>query len=256
LLQVPYVVTEFLSGETLEERVRKRGPFEVDALLDCMRQLAEGLEVGHRYIDHSFPDRGPVVHGNLKPGSIFLTPRGSADWVTILDFGLAEGLEHARGSISRGRLRPPLYTAYEQLCGYAVTPRADIWAIGLVAFFMLTAQHYWRASEGDLDDARQRRALFDEVLNRPLVDPSVRAAELGCAGRVSPAFDVWFARCLDRDPEERFVSATSAVHELGLALSKGPTSRRRPASSAHFVRWAIVALALFAALFMSIMARR
>jgi serine/threonine-protein kinase len=254
---VPFVVTELLSGETLEDRVRKRGPLEVDELLTCMRQLAAGLEVGHAYADDSLPERGPVVHGNLKPGSIYLTQRNNATWVMILDFGLAEGLEHARGSISRGRLRPPLYTAYEQLCGYAVTSRADIWALGLVAFFMLTGQHYWRASDGDLDDARQRRVLFDEVLNLPLVDPSARAAELGCGGRVSAAFDAWFARCLDRDPEQRFVSAGSAVQELELVLLRGPTSMMRLSPRSFRVgRWVIVALVLCAALVASILARR
>jgi serine/threonine-protein kinase len=143
------------------------------------------------------------------------------------------------------------------LCGYAVTPRADIWALGLVAFFMLTGQHYWRASDGDLDDARQRRALFDEVLNRPLVDPSARAAELDCGGRVPPAFDAWFARCLDRDPEERFVSAEAAVRELDIALSRRPTSYIRPAAgSVHVARWVVMAIVLSLVLLASILARR
>jgi serine/threonine-protein kinase len=255
-LQIPYVVTALLSGETLEEAVRKRGPLDVDELLEYMRQLAAGLEIGHRYVDEAFPERGPVVHGNLKPGSIFLTRRLSIPWVVILDFGLAEGLEHARGSIARGRLRPPLYTAYEQLCGYTVTQRADIWALGLVAFYMLTGHHYWRASDAELDESAQRRLLFDEVLNRDLVPPSVRAAELACGVRVPRAFDAWFAKCLDRDPEERFTSADVAVDSLAEALSAEHTARRRRAPNHHRLgRWAIAGALLGAVILISMWAR-
>jgi serine/threonine protein kinase len=237
--QIPFVVTELLSGETLEQAVRRRGAMSARRSMECLRQLAIALEVGHAYVDAAWPERGPVVHGTLKPASTFVSrlPSGAL-FVTLLDFGLAEALER-----SPGGLGPPAYAAYEQVCGFAVTPSADVWAFALVAFFMLTGHHYWYAASGDLDDPRQRRELFDEVLNRRFVPPSFRVRELGLDFELSPAFDAWFARCLDRQPEARFATAQSAFDELERALQ--PTEPARPSRlPVGSVRWLLGALVL------------
>ncbi len=237
--QIPFLATELLSGETLERAVRKRGAMGARRTIECLRQLAIGLEAGHGQVDAASPERGPMVHGNLKPASIFISrlPSGAL-FVTLLDFGLAEALER-----SPGALEPPAYQAYEQVCGFAVTPRADVWAFALIAFFMLSGHHYWYAASGDLDDPRKRRELFDEVLNGRLVPPSFRVRELGLDFELSPAFDAWFARCLAREPEDRFATAQVAFDELEQALERAEPSRyaRLPMGS---VRWLLGALVL------------
>jgi serine/threonine protein kinase len=239
--QIPFIITEFLSGETLESAVRRKGPMGARKMVECMRQIAAGLEVGHAKLDRAAPEQGPIVHGNLKPSTIFLErQQNGPPVVTLLDFGLAEALERSRDAGGRGGLGPPAYTAYEQICGYAVTPRADVWAYALVAFFVMTGHHYWCAANGDLDDARRRRELFDEVLNRRLVPPSFRVRELGVDVRVPPKFDAWFARCLEREPELRFDSARAAFDELERAFQP------RGAWLVHLLvartRWAVASL--------------
>jgi serine/threonine protein kinase len=239
--QIPFIVTQLLRGETLESAVRRRGPMGSRKMLQCMRQIAVGLEAGHGHVDAAFPDRGPLVHGNLKPGSIFFERMvNGTPLVTILDFGLAEALERSRDTGARGRRGPPAYTAYEQICGFAVTPRTDIWAFALVAFFLLTGHHYWYAANGD--DARRRRELFDEVLNRRLVPPSFRARELDVDVDLPPKFDDWFARCLEREPEQRFASTEEAFGELQDAFQREGGGVKL--SLTLRLRWAAISLAL------------
>jgi hypothetical protein len=228
--QLPFVVTELLSGESLESAVKRRGRMGTRRLLECMRQLAVGLA---------------TIHGNLKPGGIFVERQANGSpLVTILDFGLAEALRRSRDANGRGGLGPPTYTAYEQICGFPVTPRSDVWAFALIAFFLMTGHHYWYAANADLDDARRRRELFDEILNRRVVPPSFRARELGVDVQAPPRFDAWFATCLEREPEARFAGAQAAFHELERAF--------RPEGAGHpwvtRMRWAIASLVLGLAL--------
>ncbi len=91
----------------------------------------------------------------------------------------------------------------------------DLWAFGLIAFFMITGRRYWK-STSSLD-------MLQEVLTAPLVPASVRARELG-ASSWPEALDPWFARCVSRSPDERFRDAAEATAAL-------TTPPRRPFSS-------------------------
>jgi serine/threonine-protein kinase len=133
--------------------------------------------------------------------------------VKILDFGAAKVLSpstHASGVI-RGT---PMYMASEQASGEPSSPATDIWALGLIAFFLLTRKSYWLTVERGGVQVQ----LFAEILSLPFEAASERARAVGSSVALSPGFDAWFSGCVNRDVSRRFASAPLAARELSRAL--------------------------------------
>src|SRR5246127_1583935 len=135
-----YLVLELVEGETLAERI-KRGPIPVDEALNIAKSICEALEAAH--------EKG-VVHRDLKPGNVKITPDGK---VKVLDFGLARAMESSSanatlsnsptmmsGTVGGMILGTAAYMSPEQAKGRPVDRRADIFAFGCVLYEMLTAR--------------------------------------------------------------------------------------------------------------------
>lgn len=194
----PYVITEFVDGETLE-RVIQRGPFDRDAFAEAAQQILEALIAAHQ---------AGLIHRDIKPQNVMRTRLASGAWqYKILDFGLArfvtqptvqslEGNKSIYGSI--------LYIAPEQLRHQPLDARTDIYAVGCLCYFMLTGQN---AVEGDTVPELITSHLEHRV--KPLAEwrPDL-PAEL-CA---------WVDKAMAFDPAERFSSAAVALAALGKAL--------------------------------------
>lgn len=197
----PYLVTELLVGETLQARLLP-GPVGPRQAVDWGRQIASGLAAAH--------DRG-IVHRDLKPGNIFITREGRAK---ILDFGLARltplatgaedatlagpasGSAHTMPGMTLGTVG---YMAPEQVRGEPADARADIFAFGAVLYEMLTgAKPFARTSAADTMSA----ILRDDPAEPPPSAP------------MPPALDRIVRRCLEKQPSQRFQSAS----DLGFAL--------------------------------------
>jgi len=210
----PFLVMELLKGSDLQHWVDERGPLDPVTAFELLRQVASGLDKAHCWKD-SEQQTVSIVHRDLKPENLFLTHReDGTPLVKILDFGLAKVLSSAATMSSEIR-GTPLYMAPEQISQGAVTPATDIWALGLVAFFLLTAKCYWRSGQ---NANAVLPAVLKEVSDGPKVSTQARLAELG-SGQVLPdQFNDWFFRCVNLDPAERFQSAGEAVRALGRAL--------------------------------------
>ena len=209
-----FVVMDLLEGSTLGEQMEERGRLDPATVVNYVRQICNGLEKAHTHIDRE-GKLAPIVHRDLKPANVFVTRRdnGSA-LLKILDFGTAKMLS-ARAASSRIVRGTPQYMAPEQLAGDRPTPATDVWSLGLMTFEMLTGHSYWLAVARDAP----YEALFNELHVLPFVKASQRARELGEGPELGPAFDAWFARCVQRDPGQRFASASLAANELARALS-------------------------------------
>jgi serine/threonine-protein kinase len=230
---MPFLVMELLDGATLEARVRERGSLPPREVVEVMRQVALALDKAHGNVDATGAAR-PIVHRDLKPENLFLTAReDGTPLVKILDFGIAKVLSETSKTTQQGR-GTPLFMSNEQIAAKAVTPQTDVWALGLIAFFLLTGAPYWRA--GSLAEATLV-SLFAEILTEPLEAASRRAAELGSPIALPAGFDAWFARCVNRDPTARFSSAGQAASALAAALGVAPSSSsvRPPASDGRTV---------------------
>lgn len=210
----PFLVMELLQGGDLD-RVTGDQPASPADVVDWLRQVARALDKAHA--------RG-IVHRDLKPANLFLTVReDGSPLVKILDFGVAKmASETTVLTQSDSFLGTPAFMAPEQTDskGPAVTFRADLYALGLIAFKFLTGRSYWRS--GSLAQ------LLAQILVEPMPPPSERGSTLG------PAFDEWFIHACNRDASKRFGSADAQVEALAAALGlpeRAPLSESMPPRS-------------------------
>jgi isoamylase len=210
----PFLAMELLEGRSLLRLVEEDGPLGWDEALCYLSHVGQGLDHAHGFVDRT-GRQTPIIHRDLKPENLFLTRRESGDpLVKILDFGVAKVVSQSVTTTTGVIRGTPAYMAFEQISGASLGPETDVWAFGLVAFFLLSGRDYWRAaSRSDLG----MLSLFAEILHQPIVAPSQRARELGVPARWPSEFDAWFLRCVAREPSARFRSAGAALLELAAA---------------------------------------
>ncbi|HVR29678.1 MAG TPA: protein kinase [Thermoanaerobaculia bacterium] len=227
-----YLALEHVPGESLAARLA-RGPVSLGEALDIARQVAAGLEAAH--------DAG-VVHRDLKPGNVLLTPAGE---VKVLDFGLA------KGGLSEGSspdldaaptatyhltspgvvLGTAAYMSPEQARGRPVDRRTDLWALGCILFECLAGRAPFAADTASDTLAR--------ILER---DPEWDAL----AAEVSAKVRDLLRRCLEKDPRSRMRDAGDARLELEEAqgLRAAASSPAAPLLARPRRRWRRLALPL------------
>lgn len=138
-----YLVMEYVEGETLYQLLRREGTITLQRSLELLRQISAGIEAAH--------DEG-ILHRDLKPANIFIMQRRRKDgtlagdsFVKVGDFGLAKivsqslsDVTSASGPASRGIIGTPEYMSPEQMQpGMTLDPRADVYALGTIAYHML-----------------------------------------------------------------------------------------------------------------------
>ena len=192
-----FLSMEYVDGEDLSSLLRRIGRFPQDRAIELARQICAGLAAAH--------DRG-VVHRDLKPANIMLDGSGK---IRITDFGLAG----VSGEILRAGT--PAYMAPEQLSGGEVTPRSDIYALGLVLYEVFTGQ---RAIDG-----ANMAELIAKREQGEITPPTEIVRDL------DPSIERVILRCLDPDPGRRPGSALAIAaalpggDPLAAALAAGQT---------------------------------
>jgi eukaryotic-like serine/threonine-protein kinase len=205
----PWLAMELLQGETLAEWIQRRRT-SLQELFAIYGQLCHGLAAAHAT---------GIVHRDLKPENIFVAvPRqaGLPFFIKVLDFGIAKMASRHGAGATTTSMGTPLWMAPEQTESGHVGPQTDVWALGLIAFSLLTQRTYW-ARGNDQDTTLP--ALMREILFEPLVPASSRARQLGIVLEAEQAFDAWFARCVAREPGARFDNAGEAHAALVSWLS-------------------------------------
>lgn len=224
-LLIPWLVMEFLDGHDLAHEVRRQGsnglPWsQVQAVA---RDVTAGLAAAHA---------GGVLHLDLKPENLFLTTVDGRPGVKVVDFGISRLLRGDGRSLTlTDRLMSPLWAAPEQVMQTRVKEPADVWALGLITFYLLTGRYYWRAGNRPPGvDADPIAALVSEMTAsfRQLVPAAERAREYGVGDRLPPGFDRWFSRCVAYDPGQRFADAKACGDELLALLDRGVPHQANP----------------------------
>ncbi|MCJ7754274.1 MAG: serine/threonine protein kinase, partial [Thermoanaerobaculales bacterium] len=179
-----FIAMEYVPGEPLD-RTLKTNPVRIyNLLLRILQQVADAVAYAH---DHH------VIHRDLKPGNILLTPN---DDVKILDFGIAARLESGDGNIATV-CGTPFYMAPEQIRGEAPTPATDVYAFGATAFHLATGRPPFH--KGDVIDAH---------LNTPPPNPMDLAPDL------DPDLGRVILICMEKDPLQRFRDARQLCEAL------------------------------------------
>src|SRR5262245_24406416 len=204
----PFCVMELLRGCDLEALVRRFGPLPSDRALYLLDQVCHSLAEAH--------ERG-LVHGDIKPANIYVCRLGlEYDFAKVLDFGLARSersndIEHSSAS-GNSTLGTPAYMAPEMIFGDRVDRRADVYALGCVAYFLLTGERVFRA-------ATVSQTVSQHLCGQP-VPPSNRSE---CF--IPRAVDDLVLACLRKEPNLRPQDAGELRARIA-AVSRGGWNQR------------------------------
>ncbi|HEX8441837.1 serine/threonine-protein kinase [Archangium sp.] len=191
-----YLVMEFLNGRPLDEVILDRAPMHAAEGIRLIIEVLGALAAAHAE---------GVIHRDLKPGNIFVVLESNgSEYVKVLDFGLAKrgaapnsATPQTRASMIVGT---PEYMAPEQACGQAVSPRTDLYAVGIIMFEMLTGRLPFRG------DSAMQTAIMQ--VQTPPPSPSKFVDGL------PPALDDLILRLLAKEPDQRPASADLVAREL------------------------------------------
>ena len=193
-----FIEMQYVEGESLAERLKRGPPLDVPETLRIVEQVAHALSHAHR--------KG-IVHRDIKPGNVLLTPEGVAK---VVDFGLARSLTLTPPEGSEKRDTPsgtvcgtPHYMAPETWSGRPPDPRSDQYCLGVTLYHLLTGRPPF---SGDTAD-QMRQHLLDAPTPPHHVDPRIPREVSRVVGRL-----------LEKDPSNRYPSCEELVADLRLAL--------------------------------------
>jgi tRNA A-37 threonylcarbamoyl transferase component Bud32 len=198
----PYAVLEYVDGSTLAKTIAA-GPMEARAAATLVEPLARAVQHAH--------DNG-ILHRDLKPANVLLTADGTPK---VADFGLARWLGSASEQTASGEiLGTPRYMAPEQAAGQLerLSPATDVYALGAILYELLTGRAAFRGRTPleILEQVRSQEPTAPRLL-RPQVP---RDLEMICL------------KCLAKEPEQRYASATALADDLRRWLAGEPTVAR------------------------------
>jgi len=203
-----FLVMEYLDGESLSMRLRKRGPLSSYDAVRITRQIASSLAAAHA---------ANIVHRDLKPENLFMVRDGEAlagERPKILDFGIAKLGNDAGADRFQTRtgmvMGTPAYMSPEQCNAGKIDQRTDIYSLGCVLYHLVIGKPPF-----DLDGVG---AIIAAHLREPPPVPSKVSA------RVAPAIDTLIARCLAKNPDERFSSMTELQQACDAILGQLPVT--------------------------------
>jgi serine/threonine protein kinase len=197
-----FITMEYVSGEDLRSFIRRARRLDIGTAISIAKQVCEGLSEAHRL---------GVVHRDLKPSNIMIDQEGNAK---IMDFGIARSLKGKEITGAGVIIGTPEYMSPEQVEGKKADERSDLYALGVILYEMVTGRVPF---EGDTplsiavkhkseipNDPRELNAQIPEDLSRLIL------------------------RCLEKDKEKRFQSATAVAAELE-NIERGVTTAERTA---------------------------
>ncbi len=184
----PFIVMEYVRGETLAEKIKRRAPMTLAQKLKLMAELCSGLQHAH--------DAG-IIHRDIKPANLMVDRHGR---LKILDFGIArvsEGLTRMGLQVTQLNMRigTPGYMSPEQIEGGEIDRRSDVFAVGAVCYELLT---YREAFTGT-----NTRQVENKVLQ---TNPEPISSVIP---DIDPQLEQIINRALAKDPNQRFQDATS-----------------------------------------------
>jgi eukaryotic-like serine/threonine-protein kinase len=237
----PYIVLEYVDGETLKDVIRREGPLEIPQAIAYAIEIARALGAAHER---------QIVHRDVKPHNVLVSEEGGAK---ITDFGIARTLTEEGLTMAGRVLGTTDYVSPEQALGQPVTGQSDLYSLGVVLFEMLTGDVPFHASSPvavamkhvreDVPDVQQRRpelsaataAVVDRAVSKDLArrypDATSMAADLEEVLAIEAA---------------RAGQATGEVTSV-LRTLPAPARRRLPWRMRHPARW-VITLALLVAI--------
>lgn len=192
---VPYIVMEFLEGETLFEILARKGHLSAKESMEIFLQICRGLEHAHKH---------GIVHRDLKPSNIMVVSGDSGKQVVkILDFGLAQ-LENVEQKVTavNTTVGSPNYMSPEQVCAFEIDSRSDIYSLGCLVFEMLTGELPLKG-QSPIETMTMQRDLAPPLISEIKKDSEFPASLVSLIDR-----------CLAKLPQDRPQSAKLLTEEI------------------------------------------
>lgn len=198
----PYMVMEFLEGESLHDRIDRDGSLPLEEALRIVRHVGKALSVAHGM---------GIIHRDIKPENVFLatSPDDSEYTGKVLDFGVAKFLQARGPAHARTRtgtiVGTPLYMSPEQVRGLkTIDHRTDIYSLGALTFTMLTGTVVFDGK------------TFGDLLFQICTEPLPKMTDV--APWLPAAVDTWFEKACARSPDDRFQTVQEMVDALATAV--------------------------------------
>lgn len=202
---IPFLVMEYVVGQTLQSLLQSGVRFNADTVLDLGIQLADALEYAHSH---------GVIHRDIKPANILVTE----DYRTkITDFGVAK-LAESQVTSAGQLLGTPAYMAPEQFTGAPIDRRADLFALGVVIYFLATGD---KPFNGDTALAVQYRVVHTDPVSPRKLNPAI-----------SQGVEAVILRSIEKDPALRYQSAAELAGDLRTVRAGGHVPSHNPATAA------------------------
>ncbi|MBH0123332.1 Stk1 family PASTA domain-containing Ser/Thr kinase [Rhodococcus sp. NPDC003382] len=192
---LPYIVMEFVEGETLRDIVRGTGPMAPKRAMEIIADVCAALDFSHRNM---------IVHRDVKPANVMINKAGA---VKVMDFGIARAISDAASPMTQTAavIGTAQYLSPEQARGEQVDARSDVYSVGCVLFEILTGEPPFK---GDSPVA----VAYQHVREDPPLPSSVNAA-------VPPELDSVILKAMAKNPANRYQSAAEMRSDLIRVLS-------------------------------------
>lgn len=201
--ELPYMVMEYLQGETLAHRLINRGAIAPTEAIELFDHLLDSLDEAHSF---------GIVHRDLKPLNLMITPtRQGGSRMTVLDFGVARVIDQASRDATRNRIMgTPYYLAPEVLLQQEVTPQGDLFAVGVILYETLMCRSPFLNEElQGVEPYLRLRSLYKSEAKYEPISP-----------QLLDQFSTFFDQALAVSVEKRFKDAGEMREALQACLSK------------------------------------
>ncbi|GAA5144223.1 Stk1 family PASTA domain-containing Ser/Thr kinase [Pseudonocardia eucalypti] len=186
---LPYIVMEYVDGQTLREIVKSEGPLSQRRVLEVMADVSAALDFSHRH---------GIIHRDVKPANVMITQGGA---VKVMDFGIARALADGQNMTQTAAvIGTAQYLSPEQARGEAVDARSDVYAAGCVLFELLTGEPPF---SGDSPVAVAYQHVREDVRRPSEVNPDV-----------PPTLDAIVLKAMSKNPANRYQSAAEMREDL------------------------------------------
>lgn len=186
---IAYFVMKYVEGRALDSVIKEVGALPIPVVQTILNQAGSALGYAHR---------NGVVHRDVKPGNIILDQEG---WVVVTDFGIAKVAEAEALTMTGGMVGTPSYMSPEQCAGKELTGAVDQYALGVVAYEMISGQLPFRAET-------VVNLLYDHCHTQPT---PIQGVAPDCPPEIAAAV----MRMLEKDPASRWPSVEAAVEAIG-----------------------------------------
>jgi eukaryotic-like serine/threonine-protein kinase len=191
----PYIVMEYVEGETLRDVLRREGPLPPERAMTLSADICGALDFSHR---------NGIVHRDVKPGNVMITPQGS---VKVMDFGIARAVSDSAATMTSTAavIGTAQYLSPEQARGEGVDARSDVYSLGCLLYELVTGAPPFT---GDSPVS----VAYQHVREDPRLPSSINPA-------IPPELDAILLKAMSKNPANRYQSAAEMRNDLLRALA-------------------------------------